>query len=143
MFRRRPAGRASHQPDARLVWLILPLTMLTLAAGCDTRDHPTASSSTATAKATSCGQTKTAADVPVNIQIAHGQVACATALSIMRAYANAIRHGLAPGNGGGGPLKVQGWTCEGFDTPTVLKTGDASKCVRGNTEILAVLPNPG
>jgi hypothetical protein len=39
-------------------------------------------------------------------------------------------------------VSVSGWTCEGFPTPEVLKTGDASKCVKGTTEILATLPNP-
>jgi hypothetical protein len=37
---------------------------------------------------------------------------------------------------------VRGWTCQGFTTPVVLKTGQASKCVQGSKEILAVLPAP-
>jgi hypothetical protein len=89
-----------------------------------------------------CGTGRTAANVPVTIQIDRGYVACSTAMSIEKAYAAAIDAGKAPGNGGGGPVPVDGWTCEGFATPQVLKTGDASKCVKGSSEILASLPNP-
>ena len=86
-----------------------------------------------------CGQTRSAINVPVTIEVERGYVACGTALTIEREYAQAIDEGKAPGNGGGGPVPVDGWTCSGFPTPEVLKTGDASKCVRGSTEIMAIL----
>ena len=86
-----------------------------------------------------CGQSRSAANVPVNIEVARGYVACGTALTIEREYAQAIDEGKAPGNGGGGPVPVDGWTCMGFPTPEVLKTGNASKCVKGDTEIMAIL----
>jgi hypothetical protein len=89
-----------------------------------------------------CGTGRTAANVPITVQVGKGYVACPTAMTIEKAYAQAIDQGKAPGNGGGGPVSVSGWTCEGFPTPEVLKTGDASKCVKGTTEILATLPNP-
>lgn len=89
-----------------------------------------------------CGTTRTAANVPVDVVVAHGQVSCSTALTVERGYAKAIQSGRAPGNGGGGPVTVMGWTCQGFPTPEVLKTGQASKCVSGATEILAILPAP-
>ena len=89
-----------------------------------------------------CGTTRTAANVPVKVEVAHGQVSCATALTVERSYAKAIQTGRAPGNGGGGPVTIKGWTCQGFPTPEVLKTGQASKCVSGTTEILAILPAP-
>ena len=91
-------------------------------------------------KPTACGTAKTAANVPIHIEVTSGHVSCATALSIERKYAEAIRSGLAPGNGGGGPVKVNGWTCQGYATPVVLHTGKASKCVKDGTEILAILP---
>ncbi len=56
------------------------------------------------------------------------------------AYAKAIRSGQAPGNGGGGPVKIKGWTCQGFTTPVVLRTGKAAKCARDGVEILEILP---
>jgi len=111
--------------------------LLAAAAGCGS------SASTGTAAATTvCGTTKTAANVPVHIQVARGQVSCATALAVERDYARAILSGQVPGTGGGAPVKVRGWTCQGFTTPVVLKTGQASKCVQGGSEILAVLPAP-
>jgi hypothetical protein len=91
--------------------------------------------------ALSCGTTKTAADVPVRIQVVRGQVACTTAMQIERDYASAIESGQVQGTGGGSPVRVQGWTCQGFATPVVLRTGQASKCVKGSTEILAILPS--
>ena len=88
----------------------------------------------------SCGTAKTAADVPVQVKIARGHATCRTAKAVEAAYATAIRSGHAPGNGGGGPVKVNGWTCQGFATPVVLHTGKASKCVKDGDEILEILP---
>lgn len=87
-----------------------------------------------------CGTARTAAQVPVRVEVARGHVPCRTAQAIELAYAKAIRSGLAPGNGGGGPVKVRGWTCQGFATPVVLHTGKASRCTHGSAEILEVLP---
>lgn len=114
--------------------VVVMALLLAVAAAC--------SSSAAKVKptTTSCGTTKTAADVPIHIEVTSGQVSCATALAIEHKYAQAIRSGLAPGNGGGGPIKVEGWTCQGYATPVVLRTGKASKCVKDGTEILAILP---
>lgn len=89
-----------------------------------------------------CGTTKTAANVPVEIEVDRGQVSCETAMQVEAAYARAIAEGLAPGNGGGGPVKVGGWTCQGLDTPQLLRTGETSKCVEDGHEIVAVLKSP-
>jgi hypothetical protein len=91
---------------------------------------------------TQCGTARTAANVRVLIEISHGPVACSTALTVEQAYAAAVAAGQAPGNGGGGPVSVKGWTCLGFDTPQVLRTGQTSKCTKDGSEILAVLPSP-
>jgi hypothetical protein len=116
-------------------------------AGCGPAGpHPASSSPAshvrATTAITSCGTTRTAANVPVRIHVQHGPVSCKTAMSVERAYASAIAAGQEPGNGGGGPVKVHGWTCQGFATPVVLRTGNASKCVQGTAKILAILPAP-
>jgi hypothetical protein len=126
-------------------WGIAVAAILVAAlAGCSSPGSPAAGGKTAGAAShlTTCGTTRTAANVPVNIQIARGQVACAQALTVERDYAKAILSGQVPGTGGGAPVHVQGWTCQGFATPVVLRTGQASKCVDGDDEILAVLPNP-
>ncbi len=94
------------------------------------------------ARATDCGTSHTAAKVPIEVAVEQGQVSCTTALAIENAYAKAIVAGKAPGNGGGGPVAVNGWTCQGFPTPELLKTGKTSKCVKDGTEILATLKVP-
>ena len=58
-------------------------------------------------------------------------------------FAARICDGQVPGNGGGAPVVVSGWTCQGYDTPDVLRTGNASQCHNGGNAILAVLPVPG
>jgi hypothetical protein len=115
----------------------LSLTVLALTAGLGV-----AACGNSPAKAASvvhCGTTESAANVPVSIDVVHGKVACSEALTIERGYAKAIRQGKAPGNGGGGPINVTGWICQGFNAPQVVKTGNASKCNKAGTEILAVL----
>ena len=64
---------------------------------------------------------------------------CQAALAVERAYARALASGKVPGNGGGAPVKIQGWVCKGFTTPEVLATGHASACRKGAAQILAVL----
>jgi hypothetical protein len=145
MFVRRPRVPASERLIAPACGFAVATLLVLLVTGCGS--HASSPSGGASPKDTSaamtaCGQTKTAANVPVDIQIARGQVSCSTALAVERAYAKAILSGKVPGTGGGAPVRVQGWTCQGFTTPVVLKTGQASKCVSGSTEILAILPAP-
>lgn len=87
----------------------------------------------------SCGDLRTAANVAVAIRVTRGTVDCATALGVERGYATMIRKGEVPGNGGGAPVTVDGWTCEGYPTPEVMKTGAASECHTASAEVVAVL----
>lgn len=89
-----------------------------------------------------CGSTRTAAGVPVIIKVARGTVDCAVAMRVENEYAARFRAGQVPGNGGGAPVVISGWTCQGFATPVVLSTGNASQCHEGGNAILAVLPVP-
>ena len=91
---------------------------------------------------TSCGTTRTAANVPVIIKVTRGTVSCGTALRVENEYAAKIRAGQVPGNGGGAPVTVNGWTCQGYPTPEVLSTGNASQCHTSSAAIVAVLPVP-
>ncbi len=132
--------------SARAALALAGVLAASLAAGCgrstpQPSSHPSSGSSTVTTKLVACGKSRTAAHVPVDIDIARGHVSCATARAVERLYASAIIAGKAPGNGGGGPVKVDGWTCQGFTTPVVLSTGKASKCVRNGDEILEILPS--
>jgi hypothetical protein len=88
----------------------------------------------------SCGTTHTAANVPVVIKVAKGTVDCGTALRVENEYAAKVRDGQVQGNGGGGPVAVGVWICQGYPTPEVLSTGNASQCHTGSAAIVAVLP---
>jgi len=117
---------------------VLVLSCLLLAAaagllgGCS-------SASTSDAGA-ACGTAHTAVGVPVIVKVAKGDVGCATALSIENKYTAMIKAGDVRGNGGGAPVTVNGWTCQGYLTPEILQTGDASQCHTSTASILAVLP---
>jgi hypothetical protein len=63
-------------------------------------------------------------------------------MAIERAYTRAVASGKVAGNGGGAPVTIRGWVCQGFNTPKVLATGQASACRKNGTEILAILPPP-
>jgi len=131
------ARRRSHRLSGSLFLLCLLFAAMagTFAlAGCG---NQAAKSNAASVK--DCGTSHTAANVPIDILVERGHVSCATALAIEGSYAKAIAEGKAPGNGGGGPVQVGGWTCQGFPTPELLKTGKTSKCAKDGTEILAIL----
>jgi hypothetical protein len=89
-----------------------------------------------------CGTTHTGANVPVIIKVAKGSVNCTLALQIENEYAARIRAGQVQGNGGGAPVTVSGWTCQGYPTPEVLSTGNVSQCHTGSAAIIAALPVP-
>jgi hypothetical protein len=116
-----------------LIWLLLAGVGSGLVTGC---------SSAKANPGSVCGTTRTAANVPVVIKVAKGTVDCATAMRVEKAYAARIRDGQVAGNGGGAPVVVSGWTCQGYNTPEVLSTGNASQCHDGGATILAVLPVP-
>lgn len=129
----------------------LAAAALLLAAGCTPPGHGSpASPGTGAAGSAStqhpgrdCGSGRTAAGVRVLIMVEPSHVTCSAAEAIERAYARAIASGKVPGNGGGAPVAVRGWVCQGFNTPEVLRTGNASQCRRGSARIMAVLPAPG
>lgn len=119
--------------------------LLALAAGCSGSTQAAgvnASASPAAAPAgRDCGTAYSPAHVPVIIQASDG-VDCSLALQIQRRYSKKLDAGEAPGNGGGGPVPVDGWICEGYPTPQVLRTGRASECHKGSLRFFAVLPAP-
>jgi hypothetical protein len=138
---RRPRTPASVRLGAPARGIALAVTLLA-AAGCGSPAAKSQGGAASPAGPAACGTTRTAANVPVHVQVVRGQVSCAIAMQVERDYAKAILAGKVPGTGGGAPVQVHGWTCQGFATPVVLKTGQASKCVQGGKEIRAVLPAP-
>ncbi|HEY3733156.1 MAG TPA: hypothetical protein VGL63_04500 [Streptosporangiaceae bacterium] len=90
-----------------------------------------------------CGTARTAANVPVTVEVEKGLVGCAEAMRIQNGYTALVRAGRVPGNGGGAPVTVSGWTCQGESTPTIVQTGEASACHQGQAEIITILKLPG
>src|SRR6516165_5055884 len=88
---------------------------------------------------TSCGTTRTGANVPVVIKVTKGTVDCPTAMRVEQGYATLLKEGDIRGNGGGAPVAVNGWTCQGYPTPEVLRTGAASECHTATAEVVALL----
>lgn len=135
-----PLPRPNRAASAAIATAAAAAAVL-LAAGCSAGSgHPPAGGS-----ATVCGTAHTVADIPVTVEVMRGQVACDEAVRIERDYTSAIQQAIKSGkfgNGGGEPIAVHGWTCQGFNTPTVDKTGKASKCTSGGNEIVAVLQLP-
>jgi hypothetical protein len=134
MHVRRTAG-ASQRLAASLSLAVVVIAAALALGGCGGTKSNAASIQ-------DCGTSRTAANVPVEVKVYRGTVSCKAAMAVENNYAKAIRAGDAPGNGGGGPVTVSGWTCQGLTTPQVLKTGDTSKCTKKGTEIVEVLKTP-
>jgi hypothetical protein len=122
----------------RLVALAAAGASLAGVAACSASAHiapPGATGST-------CGTTRTGANVPVVIKVAKGSVSCAAVMRVESGYAAVIKDGNLTGNGGGAPVQVSGWTCQGYPTPEVLRTGNASECHTASAEVVAVVELP-
>ena len=129
---RSPGHGNGLVPVAAPVALIAVAVLGVAAAGCSSAPAPGATG-------TSCGNTRTAVRVPVVIMVARGTVNCASAVRVEAGYAAAINAGELQGNGGGAPVAVDGWTCQAYPTPQVLRTGDASECHTASAEVVEVL----
>jgi hypothetical protein len=64
-------------------------------------------------------------------------------MRIQRGYTALVREGRVRGTGGGAPVIVDGWTCQGETTPVIVQTGEASACRQGAAEIITILKLPG
>ena len=97
----------------------------------------------ATPSGTECGTARTVINTPVIIKVTKGSVSCATALAIENDYTGLLRQDISQnqrqGNGGGAPVTVSGWTCQGYPTPQVLKNGVTSECHTASADVVAVL----
>ena len=94
------------------------------------------------ATGSTCGTTRTGANVPVVIKVTKGTVSCPAVMRVESGYATLIKEGRLPGNGGGAPVNVSGWACQGYPTPQVLRTGNASECHTASAEVVAVVELP-
>lgn len=127
----------------RVAQLIAALSAMALAAGCASAHAARVGSKTSGVVAGgSCGQAYSAGHVPVILKVSAGTVLCSQAQQVESAYNQDILAGRAPGNGGGGPVRVDGWTCQGLPTPRVLQTGEVSTCAKDGNRFAVVLASP-
>jgi hypothetical protein len=136
--------RISTARPAVLLCLAACLTGI-LAAGCSSAASGASGpvpSAYATPSGVACGATRTGTNVPVVIKVTKGSVTCAAALGVENTYAAMVKKGDLKGNGGGAPLMVSGWTCQGYPTSQVLQTGTTSECHTASAEVVAVLDVP-
>ncbi len=137
-------GRTAKRAARRARWRsaavggAVTLAIAVVLAGCASGG----SGGSGAASGPSCGNMRTAVNVPVVIHVAKGTVACAAALRVEQGYAAMIKDGDVRGNGGGAPVTVDGWTCQGYSTTQALQTGDTSECHKANAEVVAVLAVP-
>jgi hypothetical protein len=113
-------------------------------AGAAASSQSTLPSAYATPSGATCGSARTVINTPVVIKVAKGTVTCAAALAVENDYTTALKRDLsgkqpAEGNGGGAPVKIDGWTCQGHPTPEVLKNGVTSECHTASADVIAVL----
>lgn len=106
-----------------------------MAAGLLLAAAPTGVAAAHSAAATpgGCGTVTTAAGFPAVTQVVRGQVSCATVTRVFTVYYADLAAGRAPGNGGGGPVAVDGWIC----TSAPAMAAPLSTCDRGGSEITA------
>jgi hypothetical protein len=135
-------GRTAKRTRARwrtaTIGVAVTLTIAAALAGCASGG----SAASGATSGTSCGNMRTAVNVPVVIHVAKGTVDCAAALRVEQGYAAMIKRGDIRGNGGGAPVTVDGWTCQGYSTTEALQTGNTSECHNANAEVVAVLAVP-
>jgi hypothetical protein len=133
VYGRRVAARGTARRRGTLLAALAGMAGLVMGvAGCSSGPAPGATG-------TSCGTSRTGADVPVEIKVVKGTVDCATVLTVERDYAAMIREGRVQGNGGGAPVTVDSWICEAYPTPQVTRTGVASECHTASAEVVAVV----
>src|ERR1700735_1328 len=69
-----------------------------------------------------------------------GCAASRTAMPVENSYAALIRAGGLRGNGGGAPVSIRGWTCQGYTSVEIAQTERVSACVKGSAQIFTALP---
>lgn len=89
-----------------------------------------------------CGQAYSAGHVPVMLMVRSGSVVCSEAQQVEAAYNHDLMAGLVRGNGGGAPVNVGGWTCQGLPTPRILRTGEVSTCSKDGSRFDAQMASP-
>ncbi|MCO5974281.1 hypothetical protein [Actinoallomurus soli] len=120
----------------RIAVLSLPLALLLAAAGCGSGGGPK-TATTPPARAVDCGQIDTAGGASAYLKVTRGSAPCGEAVSVYKAFFAAIAEGRAPGQGSGGGLAVQGWSCVIYPPDQIQQSGRGADCAKGGTTVTA------
>ncbi|MCO6011347.1 hypothetical protein NE236_41005 [Actinoallomurus purpureus] len=116
--------------------LTLSLAALLAAAGCGSGDKPKAAKTPA-AGAADCGKVDAAGGAPAYLKVTKGSAPCADAVSVYKAFFAEVADGKAPGQGSGGGLAVQGWSCVIYPPDKIQQNGRGADCTKGGTTVTA------
>ena len=123
----------------RAILATLPLVALLAAAGCGGSSGHKAGAKNAGAD---CGSVTTAAGTHAELKVTKGTVACPQAVSVYKTYFEDLAKGEAPGEGGGGTVNVQGWSCDSYSVPQMQQTGQGGYCAKAGTTVTAFMSPP-
>lgn len=115
--------------------LSLPLAALITLTGCGSSGK--SKPGRTTAAAAECGKVDTAGGVSAYLKVTRGSVSCGEAVSIYKAFFAEIAAGKAPGQGSGGGLPVQGWSCVIHPPDQIRQNGRGADCTKGGTTVTA------
>ncbi|MEV5755062.1 hypothetical protein AB0L00_45330 [Actinoallomurus sp. NPDC052308] len=120
----------------RIAVLSPPLAVLLLAAACGSGGTPKATK-TVMAGAVDCGQIDAAGGASAYLKVTKGSAPCRDAVSVYKAFFAAVAEGKAPGQGSGGGLAVQGWSCVIYPSDQIQQNGRGADCTKGGTTVTA------
>lgn len=120
----------------RIAVTSLSLAALLTVPGCGSGGKPKAGKA-APAGTTQCGRVDSAGGAPAYLKVTKGSASCAEAVSIYKAFFAAIAEGKAPGQGSGGGLAVQGWSCVIYPPDKIQQSGRGADCTKGGTTVTA------
>lgn len=117
--------------------LLLPAAVAALAlAGCGSGGGKTAKTAKPAAQA-ACGKVTTAADAAAQVKVVQGTAPCGEAMSVFKAFFAEVAGGKAPGQGSGGGLTVQGWTCTIYPEDQPQADHRGADCRKGGATVAA------
>ncbi|WP_433188313.1 hypothetical protein [Actinoallomurus sp. CA-150999] len=120
----------------RIALLSLPLAALLAVTGCGSGSKPKAAKTTATGQA-DCGKVDAAGGAPAYLKVTKGSASCAEAVSVYKAFFAEIAEGKAPGQGSGGELSVQGWSCVIYPPDQIQQNGRGADCTKSGATVTA------
>ncbi|MCW2945318.1 MAG: hypothetical protein JWR24_2035 [Actinoallomurus sp.] len=119
----------------RTALTLLPLATAFTMAGCGSGDSPKAARTPS--GDSDCGKVATAGEAQAELKVTKGSASCAEARSVFQAFFAEVAGGKAPGQGSGGRLTVQGWSCVIYPPDRIQQKGRGADCAKAGTTVTA------